>query len=514
MSTRFWLAGLLFGAACASRAADVNTLLAQTRSAYGPSASWERVRFLRAEGEQSGEGLTGKVSWLVDRASGQFKRSADVGDYRAAEGMDAQGRWRQDGSGGWHPLDSDEAKAVAVSEAWLARMAWLDRQDRAVWSGGDEVTEQGVTLDRIVAAPPHGRAVTLYLDHRTHLVQRAEMPISTSTWVQRYEGYHAVGGLTLPARISTNSDGDNDVLLTVSAWSTPASVEASAFARPAWKANASPTVTVPITIGKRLLINATIDGKGPFPFVLDTGGQAILTKKAAAALGLTGKQAGELSGVGGASVSTASAMVRDLNIGGAALHDVPFLIFPMPPSFSANGDGPEVAGVLGLEVFEQFAVRFDFPRGTATLTPLATYRGELDGAVKVPLRFTEDVPLVAGAINGSAGWFAVDTGNNSTFTVQGKFARAHGLDKAFEGGRKITVKSGVGSQATHYAGQLARVELGSIAFENLEAAVAYDEAGPFSSTSEAANLGLRQLKDYIVTFDYRNGTMSLARPQK
>ncbi|MGZ3183830.1 MAG: aspartyl protease family protein [Telluria sp.] len=509
-------AGLLLVLALASArgwASDASAVLARMRAAYG-AAAWENRSCLLMEGAQAGGGLPGQIRVAVDRASGRFAHRMDFGDYRAADGLDAHGRWRQDGSGGFHSLDSDEARAVAASESWLVRFGFLDRNDGAAWTVAEPVEEQGTQLDRLVATPPGGRAVTLLVDRRSHLVRSAQMQLAAAQFVQRYDGYTSVGGLVLPTRITTIADDANEVVVTAARWSTCLAADPAWFERPGYRAAGDArTVTVPLAPGRRVIVNANIDGKGPFPFVVDTGAQAILTEKAAAALGVSGKRAAAQTGVGGAAIATTSAMVHELNIGGAVLHDVPFQIFPMPAHFSRNEGGPEVVGLLGLEVFEQFAVRFDFANHTATLAPLATYQGELDGSDKLAMHFSDDIPLVSGRINGVAGEFAVDTGNVGVFTVQGRFARAHGLDAAFKGGKQLGVKSGVGTEAVHFEALLDRIELGTALWQRVPGAVAYDEAGPFSSRYEAANIGQQLLKDYVVTFDYRHGTMSLDRPK-
>lgn len=60
----------------------------------------------------------------------------------------------------------------------------------------------------------------------------------------------------------------------------------------------------------KVLLEAKVNGKGPYPFVLDTGGQAILTPATAQALGLEVRGRGISYGVGAGSTSLGYARVR------------------------------------------------------------------------------------------------------------------------------------------------------------------------------------------------------------
>src|SRR5947209_537214 len=99
-------------------------LLAQVKAATG-GARWDEVQALSAVGEKTSFGLTGPYRSAEALATGRFARGADYGLFRNAEGQDEAGRWRMDNSGVVHPLDSDEAKTVAVTDGYLAGRGYL-----------------------------------------------------------------------------------------------------------------------------------------------------------------------------------------------------------------------------------------------------------------------------------------------------------------------------------------------------------------------------------------------------
>jgi len=102
--------------------------LRQMKVAMG-GAQWDLITVISAEGEKTSFGLTGKFHLVEDLMSGAFEARCDYGIFPNAEGMDRLGRWRQDNSGQVHPLDSQEAQEVAVTESYLARHGFFFPSD-------------------------------------------------------------------------------------------------------------------------------------------------------------------------------------------------------------------------------------------------------------------------------------------------------------------------------------------------------------------------------------------------
>src|SRR5262249_4211748 len=119
-------------------------------------------------------------------------------------GADAKGRWHQDVSGGVHPLDSKEARPVAVTEGWLLRMGWLDADDTAY----SAATADGGLL-RVEATPHDGRTVTLWMDRQTGQVTRAQWRSSFFTVTRESADYRDTNGVPMPYRIVTVAKTDS-----------------------------------------------------------------------------------------------------------------------------------------------------------------------------------------------------------------------------------------------------------------------------------------------------------------
>ncbi len=188
---------------------------------------------------------------------------------------------------------------------------------------------------------------------------------------------------------------------------------------------------------------------------------------------------------------------------------MPFAIAPLQYLFRERGRGEEVAGILGLEVFERFAVTLDYAGRSITLTPLDRFAPPQSG-IAVPILFADDCSLVEGAVSGLPGIIAIDSGTSGDLVIQGRFARRTGLDAAFRGGVDL-VSSGQGGDAVSIEARFDELRLGPVKLPHVLASVAYDRAGAFSSRSKAANVGESILRLFKVTFDYGRHTVTLER---
>ncbi len=261
--------------------------------------------------------------------------------------------------------------------------------------------------------------------------------------------------------------------------------------------------------GRQLIVFASINGHAPMPFILDTGGHAILTTQAAKSLGLRGRGAGLSGGSGAGTISTQYARVAGVRIGDAELLDQSFLIIPYPYSFYERGKKAPLAGILGLEVFERFAVRIDYGDRTVTFTPLASYRHAGSGAsVRLEFEDQEDMPVVNAAADGHAGLFGTDTGNAGVLILFGDFLKRTGLLDEYSGGVK-TIGQGTGGSNAGRKETLRTFAIGGRELQSVVSNFTQMTSGSFSSRTEAGNLGFSILSRFIPTFDYANAALYL-----
>jgi hypothetical protein len=111
-----------------------------------------------------------------------------------------------------------------------------------------------------------------------------------------------------------------------------------------------------------IVINATINGKGPLRFLLDTGASHnVMTPELVQSLGLKVEVGGTVDAGGQAKVSAGLVRVAEVQLGGFTLARQSFFVTPFPRSYPFQG-------FLGAEVFRRFIVPNRFSAVTSALT--------------------------------------------------------------------------------------------------------------------------------------------------
>ncbi|KRE96621.1 signaling protein [Frateuria sp. Soil773] len=516
------LAGLLLPVALPAMPAGDATaaLLQQLRQAHGGDR-WNGIGGLLADGQESSDGLSGAMHAAVDLRSGHFAIRARNPVYPRADGLDAQGRWHQDMSGLIHPFDSAEARAMTITESWVERFGVLTAPAAASYRALPDASENGRRFARVEATPQGGHPATLWIDQATHRLNRAVWPSSFLIMTRRYADYRPVEGLQLPFRIEDSAataigTSDGESVDRVERYQALATLPGDALDRPdgtvrdvAMRDDAKRTTTPMHFQGNVLLVEASINGSRPLPFILDTGGHAILTEEAAKQLGLASQGKGVSTGSGPGSMSTAYTKVARLTMGKADLRDQVFLVMPYGYGFAERGDQPPIAGILGLEVFERFAVTFDYDRGQLVLQPYD--HGAPPPAVKgntLPLRFTFDMPVVDASVDGKRGVFGIDTGNSGFTLLFPQWVEREGLLAHYAKGYPQTT-GGVGGAFLSHIAHMRSMQLGDAAVGNPLAQLTRADAGATGNPTEAGNIGQDVLSRFNVHFDYRRQTMTL-----
>ena len=437
----FLLAG---GVVISSRATEKETptaerLFAQAREASGGKA-WDDVRSIVGAGSESSSGMTGSWREVDDLRVPRMMQLEDAGVVRSLHVWNGPEHWRQKSSGGMHALNSDFGRENAITDEWLAQRDYLKADgDGAKLSSVTQQTDGPTAFDVITATPKGGQPVELWFGAKDHLLARTVRQQNLNIEIIRYGDYRETGGVKLPYLI-TADDGDPSSLDTikVSSYKLNAATEAD-FENPRCPNDSSiegAKTTVPIVFDGEIIVQAKINGKGPFGFILDTGGHDILTPDAVKAIGLKAEGAGRSGGAGEGKVSEQYARVEQMQIGGMTMRNQTFTVIPLTYETVEQGARPPLAGILGLEIFERFAVRIDYRAQTLTLESLDTYKHDGPGTA-VPIFFNDDEPLIKGKLDGHTGDFGVDTGNAGSLVVQGHWAEREGMTARLKSGLDV-----------------------------------------------------------------------------
>jgi hypothetical protein len=471
-----------------------------------------------ATGSATVSGLTGHARFSIDLRRGRYaERFAIPVMGTSAEVYDGVVAWGQDISGGVHPYDAWFSRERARTDGFVKSQGYLDGRAGASYRCVAIRDEDGQQVVVVRVTPRGGIAAELAFDTRTHLLARISERLPTTTRVTRFSDYRTVGGAVLPFFISegTALEPADGFSFKIAQYELSSKVAPADFRRPAADKNASisdgkTSVTVPLKVeGRQLLVWASINGRRAMPFILDTGGHAILTTGAATQLGLRTSGAGESGGSGAGTIGLQYARVRSIQLKGARLSDQPMLVIPYPYQFYERGRRQPLAGILGLEIFEHFATRIDYGKQVLTLSLLSKHAHNVRGTA-VPFRFQDDMPLVYAAADKHAGLFGADTGNAGTAILFGAFLKRTGLDEKYHKGT-VVIGHGTGGSNTGRLETLGAFSIGGKAIRNVPADFTNMERGSFSSWTEAGNIGYEVFSRFTPTFDYAAETLYLDR---
>ncbi|TPG40532.1 PDZ domain-containing protein [Sphingomonas koreensis] len=487
---------------------NADQILASARLAAG-ALTRSRDDVLEASGRIETRGLKGRFQRDVQVSTGRFMEKSDLGIYATMTVFNGRDAFAVDPSGGVHALDGRFGRRAAATDSWLGRRAYLmpNGGGAKIQASGRRV-EGGRSYDVLVALPKGGQAVELWFDTSTHLLAKDVRQGAISISTERFEDYRITEGAQLPFRISRSTDfttNVTDIIVDAYRLTTPG----DRFVAPLTRADsklAAPT-DVPVEIDNQVVIEGSLDGHGPYRFILDSGGHNIITPAVASELGLQPVGAAQSGGAGAGTVTQQDVMVRSLRFGDASLRDQHFYVIPLQYGTIEQGERPPLAGIIGLELFERLAVLIDYRRSRLTLIPSAQAAGRC-GGIAIPITFDDDMPLVDGTLEGHRGVLAIDSGNSGSTAVQGKWAKANGLFEQLSKGVAST-SFGAGGSSTTWITRSGHLSIGPIGIPGADLRLTNDGKGSLASTTEAANVGQQILARFTTLFDYAHSRICL-----
>lgn len=251
-----------------------------------------------------------------------------------------------------------------------------------------------------------------------------------------------------------------------------------------------------------IIIKATLNGKGPFRFLLDTGASHhVMTPELADSLGLKARDSGVLDSGGPVKGNAQLVQVAEVGIGTFKLTKQSFFVTPFPARF-------QFQGFLGAELFKHFVVCIDFRQTLLTLTVPRFFHRRNHG-IALPIRFHEGlIPQLNAEVDGNAGLFKLDTGYNGSLALFRKFIDEHQLlakynpRKSETGVRTLTEETNEMPSA-----EIREFKLGPLALGDIHATFFLDKEGSNSIFAGAVGTGV--LKKFIVSIDYEKRRLIL-----
>lgn len=420
----------------------------------GSGATVRRFVIMRERVEAYGVPGTGTI--LIDRQTGHFVRRFAAGPASEEEGWDGSRAWRADATG--------TARVQANSG---------ERAEIAGWSSA---------LVRAIDSSPHHAWVAGATDH---------VDIS-------FDRYRKAGALSLPARIAAKSKENGVWTADLQSAQTIAQVAGNAFAPPATAADfhldGVSRIPVAMTIGSPV-IEVRVNGRR-LHFLLDTGGQNVITPLAAELARLRVVGGGVVSGGGGGEAPIRYAFADSVRVGAAEMLHQPFIVIPAASL-------PPVDGIVGYELLARFAVRLDMEHQTLELAPQAKAFGK--AVAPAPFGYSDRAPQVEGSLDGVRGAFSIDTGSSLTAQIPTPIVRAYHLIDRLHA-TVATHASDVGGSYPIYLARAKAMRLGEAQFPRPLVDLLV-RAQTSNSSTVVANVGDGLLRRWVLVFDYPHQTI-------
>jgi len=412
----------------------------------------ELTRFVLLRVRVNAYGVPGNGIIVVDRLDGRFSRRFNAGPASEQEGFDGKRAWRADATG-------------------MPRV-------------------EGNSGERAEIA---GWASALRHAFNSKTPQHAQVAGATDRVKIDFERYTKHGALSLPARIVSRSQQNGMWTATVTSVETRANISPQTFAppKPVRDFRLTGITQIPVSMDSGSpVIEVRVNGK-PLHFLVDTGGQNVITTSAAKRIGLRVMGRGIVGGGGGGTVTIRYATAGSVQTGSAVMYRQPFIVLP-------DEALPPVDGIVGYELLARFAARLDMVRDSLELAPDASRFGH--PVQPASFQYDDRQPQVNGSLDGLGGAITIDTGSTLTAQIQVPFVRNHNLVQRLHATVRAYAND-VGGRYLIYLVRAHSVHLGSAIFPNPIVDL-LTNAITSNNASIAANAGDGILRRWIIVSDY------------
>ncbi|MGB8908605.1 MAG: aspartyl protease family protein [Candidatus Cybelea sp.] len=461
-------------------------------------------------------GIRGRAQEWDDVRGVRFTTAQNAGPLSGASGWDNKVAWSQDYAGLVTIDGGMVGRLQAIDQAYLGNLRYL-RGD----AGGATVIYAGqrsdgdTTYDVLAVTPPNGSELDLWLNPRTHLIARVTSTIGIVSTTTTFSSYRRVDGITYPFENHTQTSTGNSFAERVSSLEVNSDV-AERMRVPGqnvhdFSITGAAIASVPLQIANNhVYLSVTLDGQGPYTFVLDSGGDYIVTPEVARALQAKTTGALQLQGVGSATEGAAFAHITSIAIGNALIRNQYSLVLPIATGFGV-AEGLKIDGMVGYQLLARFLTTIDYANSKLTLAMPSVGPATVPGAAPVGFYIAGTTPRIPITINGVTTSAEVDTGNRAGLELSSPFLGAHPAIAALAKTPPGVVGFGVGGPAYAKLGRIPTLQIGPYTITNDIASFTYQSNGAFADPFNPANVGGAIWRRFDVTFDYAHSQLLLAR---
>lgn len=264
-----------------------------------------------------------------------------------------------------------------------------------------------------------------------------------------------------------------------------------------------------------IVVQATVNGHGPFSMLLDTGADpSIVELGTAKSIGLKIAATGQQGSGGGTGANLAyETSLPLIQLGGLTASNVDALAMDLSKLSSALGR--PVGGVLGYSLLKGRIVQIDYPNRTVRLRASApscagATRRHPSGCTTLSFRYEDDILASGVTVDGKPVTTNVDTGSNSNFQLTPAAVDKLGLTEEAAGAR-ASRSVGFNGDLKNREGKVHNVTLGTISV-NEPTVVFFGKGMGMDKEPWDLRIGNGFLKNFVVTLDYVHGRITLAAP--
>lgn len=513
------LAGVIPVCAPATTPAKVDdasrSILTNVRNAmFGDSLS--SIASLHLSGKLEALGIPAHFDEWDDLKAQRFTARQTGGPLTGANGWDGTSAWNQDYAG-LVTIDGGAAgRFQAIDQAYVDTFSYLrpDYGGAAIHYAGRK-SDSGKSFDVLAITPPQGTELNLWIDPRTHLIAKETATIGIVSSVTRFSNYRRTSGIVYPLHSATQTSQGNTFNQDISGVRLNEDVAAE-IAVPASHvqdfeiAGGSPT-TVPLEIiNNHLYLHLRLNGKGPYTFILDTGGDSIISPQLAQALKAQTSGKTQLSGVGATTEAAGFTHVDSIQIGDATVHNQYMLVLPIATGFGV-AEGVNIDGMIGYQTVARFVMTIDYAKSALTLALPGSNPVSNADTTALQFYFDGTIPRIPITVDGVTTTGEVDTGARSGLTLSSPFLAAHPQLAARATTANGVAGFGVGGPSYAKLGRITNLQIGPYALPNTVADFTEQRQGAFADPFNPANIGGAIWRRFTVTFDYAHHQMLLAK---
>lgn len=270
------------------------------------------------------------------------------------------------------------------------------------------------------------------------------------------------------------------------------------------------SVSTPFTyFDNRMLVDCTINGHGPFHMIVDTGSPTItVTPETAKRLGVPVRDAGQVSGAGNKSIEMGNAKLQTVAIGGLTFRNVSSDVIDLS-EIRQKFHFPYLDGIIGYPVLKDYDTFVNVDTGTISFSKtLPTLPAN---ATKTT--FQGVLPVIHARIDGIPTSVLVDSGDRSSATLFGPFARKHAFYDRFPSKKNIITGYGIGGAIYADVFTLPSLDVFDTRLGNVVTRASRQTGGGFASSALGGSIGTGVLRRFNIVYDYRHDLI-VAWPSK